>query len=277
MKITCPECGFSRDVPRERLPGSHVIATCPKCKAKFRLNVENGAAGQDEEDIRQIADRAYRHEAERFSHADEKGDKGAAWEQWPQVNWFTAFFATITRVMFSAAQFFRSLPQNAPLSRALGFFLIIVIFQTIVERLWVDFFISVLAPGAVDDPQLDKMLKLLASQSGLVMTLILKCGLMLAQLYFFALLLFVPFRFLAPGRASYNLFVQILAYSVAPMILCAVPLLGSLVGMIWSLVCMVSGCRAALGLDWTKTLTGFLPLLCLLAPFIMGFFEMLKA
>lgn len=38
MKILCPQCEFSRDVPDERLPGTAVIATCPRCKYRFRLS-----------------------------------------------------------------------------------------------------------------------------------------------------------------------------------------------------------------------------------------------
>ncbi len=35
MRITCPNCGFSRDVPPEKLPQRPVRATCPQCRHKF--------------------------------------------------------------------------------------------------------------------------------------------------------------------------------------------------------------------------------------------------
>ncbi|MDQ7832421.1 MAG: YIP1 family protein [Desulfovibrionaceae bacterium] len=37
MRITCPECGFSRDVPDEKVPASTAVATCPKCRHRFRF------------------------------------------------------------------------------------------------------------------------------------------------------------------------------------------------------------------------------------------------
>ncbi|MBZ4648756.1 MAG: hypothetical protein PWQ64_1604 [Desulfomicrobiaceae bacterium] len=35
MRITCPNCGFSRHMPPEKLPKRPVRATCPQCRHKF--------------------------------------------------------------------------------------------------------------------------------------------------------------------------------------------------------------------------------------------------
>ncbi|SMP70997.1 hypothetical protein SAMN06295888_11747 [Desulfonatronum zhilinae] len=37
MEITCPQCGFARTVPDEKIPERAEIATCPKCKHKFQF------------------------------------------------------------------------------------------------------------------------------------------------------------------------------------------------------------------------------------------------
>lgn len=37
MDITCPECGFTRRVPDDKIPAGSVRATCPKCKTKFQF------------------------------------------------------------------------------------------------------------------------------------------------------------------------------------------------------------------------------------------------
>lgn len=37
MQIQCPECGFSRHVPDDKLPATATLATCPKCGHKFRF------------------------------------------------------------------------------------------------------------------------------------------------------------------------------------------------------------------------------------------------
>ncbi|WP_027183994.1 YIP1 family protein [Desulfovibrio inopinatus] len=53
MRITCPHCGFSRDVPNDKVPARSVRATCPKCKHKFQFRRVGDEAvssldGQDE-------------------------------------------------------------------------------------------------------------------------------------------------------------------------------------------------------------------------------------
>ncbi len=37
MRITCPHCEFSREVPDDKVPARSVRATCPKCKHKFQF------------------------------------------------------------------------------------------------------------------------------------------------------------------------------------------------------------------------------------------------
>lgn len=37
MRIVCPQCGYSRDIPSDKVPASSSIATCPKCQFRFRF------------------------------------------------------------------------------------------------------------------------------------------------------------------------------------------------------------------------------------------------
>lgn len=38
MKIQCPSCNFSAEVPEERIPNGGTTATCPTCKTKFNIS-----------------------------------------------------------------------------------------------------------------------------------------------------------------------------------------------------------------------------------------------
>ncbi|MBG0776225.1 MAG: zinc-ribbon domain-containing protein [Desulfovibrionaceae bacterium] len=37
MQIICPNCQFAREVPEDKLPPRAVVATCPRCKEKFKF------------------------------------------------------------------------------------------------------------------------------------------------------------------------------------------------------------------------------------------------
>ncbi|MBQ9406794.1 MAG: zinc-ribbon domain-containing protein [Desulfovibrio sp.] len=56
MKITCPQCGFSREMPPERLPARAVIATCPQCAFRFRFAPEMEAQSPGNEASLPLAD-----------------------------------------------------------------------------------------------------------------------------------------------------------------------------------------------------------------------------
>ncbi|MHC1791465.1 YIP1 family protein [Solidesulfovibrio sp.] len=44
MRITCPQCGFFRDLPDTKAPVTPTMATCPKCRHRFRFRPEPVAA-----------------------------------------------------------------------------------------------------------------------------------------------------------------------------------------------------------------------------------------
>ncbi len=260
------------------MPGSSVIATCPKCGEKFKIKLssqtESGTSGE-EEDIRQTASRAYQAEADRFAEEKETFKNDNPWELAPEPSgWTAAFFQTISRVMFSSSRFFSNLPAfSAPL-RPLLFYSIIILLQTIMDQLWGRFFISVLEPGAANDPQLAKMLELLSTEKNFILTAFFRFGMMVFQLYLLTLILYFAYRLIAPARSSFSLLFQVMVYSSAPLILCVVPVLGSLVGMLWSLGCCVIGLKAALRLNWSKTLFGLLPLFILAIPIFSFLFNL---
>lgn len=37
MRVTCPECNFSNEIPEDKIPANAQLATCPKCGVKFQF------------------------------------------------------------------------------------------------------------------------------------------------------------------------------------------------------------------------------------------------
>lgn len=302
MTITCPQCGFSRAVAENRLAGKSIVAICPKCACRFRFSVKNGveeilppkgwqrieepaaqkasapAAPEEEEDIRQIAAEAYRKEAERFTEEEEVEEvESNPWDSAPAGGgWFWAFTQVVMRVMFAAPTFFAGLDRDRKQTRALVFYIIICVFQTVVERMWSGMLQNALVSSNTTDPQLQKLLELMASQSDMAVTLLFRTGMLVFQLYVFSFLMFLVYRIFARDRTSFSLVFQIMAYSAAPALLCVIPGIGSVVGTIWGIACLGIGCKAAMRLDWPQTILGFLPIAFVLAPILlqtMTFFQ----
>lgn len=277
MLIVCPQCGFSRDVAEDRLQGRSVAVTCPKCKCKFRLYANGDMdiledrhnQGETEEDRRIVASRAYEREKRRWERETTQAKAEIAWDMAPDgVSWLDAFFRTVIGVMFSAQRFFASLNPARPVARALVFYLLICVFQISVERLWLEGLIRFFSATPLDDPQLKELLALLTPTSGFFLTLLVRAAFNAFQLYLICFLMELAFRIAAPGKSSFGLVFQILAYSAAPYLLCVIPGLGSLAALIWSVGCVAIGCKTAMKLDWVQVLTGFLPPLLLYLPLI---------
>jgi len=48
MRIVCPQCGYSRDIPADKVPARSSIATCPKCHFRFRFRGLQAQSSQDD-------------------------------------------------------------------------------------------------------------------------------------------------------------------------------------------------------------------------------------
>lgn len=244
------------------------------------------ANDQDEEDIRETARRAYAREAARFSQAErgeehqddiQQASSSNPWDNAPASGgWLQAFYQTVLYVMFAAPRFFVSLRSHASQLRPLSFYLVVCVIQTVVERVWASVFMSALAPSAATDPQLENLLAMLAPRSDFALGLLVRCGLLVLQLYVFAALMYLAYRIVAREQTSFSLVFQIMAYSSAPALLCVVPALGSLAGMVWGLACLAVGCKVALRLNWAQTLFGFVPLMLVFGPVLLQVITVLQ-
>lgn len=66
MRITCPQCGFFRDIPDNKVPVTSTMATCPKCRHRFKFRPEPTAHWSEERrlaDVREETPAPAEHEA----------------------------------------------------------------------------------------------------------------------------------------------------------------------------------------------------------------------
>ncbi|MFR0874218.1 MAG: YIP1 family protein [Bilophila wadsworthia] len=174
------------------------------------------------------------------------------WEEPKRYN-LMALYQTILRVMFNAPRFFAALPAtNGKLTRPLVFYLILGMFQTLVERMW--YLMSIQASGpSITDPKLQEVLGDVAQSMSLPLTILLTPGILAIQLCFFASVFYLMLRLVQPENVQFRTVFRVIAYSAAPTVVCIVPLVGPLVGSIWFGVCCFIGCKYSMRLPWSRT------------------------
>lgn len=255
------------------------------------------AAADEEEDPRMTASRAYAREAERgrrlreasrrqeaeaeerandAAENDEQGPLRNPWEEAPRtVGYVEGFYQTVLRIMFGAPRFFAGLRDDAPPLRALLFFLIVGVIGVTAINVWGSILRDMLASTA--DPQLQAMAERMPPERSILFFGLAQLFVLVMQLYIVSGLMFLSFRLSTCRSATYARVFQIVAYSSAPMLLCVVPVLGNLAGLIWCLASIVIGCRAAFRLSWAQTIVGCLPTGLLLAMLLQQTLSMLSS
>ncbi len=311
MKITCPQCQFSREVAEHMLPDNVRSATCPSCQHRFKLERPTADLTSTQEDFafdttntrehtniinnieeepiqpaqhadiptedRQKVVAAYQEQ----SSSEEEGpspDQEQAfaafaiqnpWDNIQNNGFISAFSQTLTRIFFAAPRFFAGLAIDTPKKNALIFFVIVAVVHISIERFWGGVLATYLAPAADDDPKIQLLLTMLNPKGSFSLILLLDTAFSIAKLFLTAAIYFILFRLIMPTRAHFNLIFQVVAYGSAPLLLCMVPVIGSVVGFVWSIACTAVGCRYAMRLTWPQTLLGILPLYLIGIPIIL--------
>jgi len=251
MEITCPKCGFTKNIPDEKIPKRAQIATCPKCSHKFKFrelspdNLELDEAhydtdqhSQENRDIWSSLEELQETSKEKSSTPFEGSseDKSIPWEHLEEKGFFAGFFKTIKLVCLSPKDFFKKMSVKGVYLRPLIFYLLISEFYTAFRMFWqiMGFGLSV---KNYQDPY--ALLGLHGFASLLILILypiFLTIGLAIGTLINHGCLLLVK-----DGEKGIKGTFKVLCYSSAPIILSIIPYVGGLIGIIWSAVCTFIG------------------------------------
>ena len=276
MRITCPNCGFSRDMPEDRIPQAARLATCPKCQHKFRLWEEEDSFilegdGKKEEPPSSSPVEEDGQENGATSHATQEpqendiwrkledlGDQpsdpgtgsgqgteeealhrereGVPWERIQSLGFFPGLFQTIKQVMLSPAQFYRDMPTRGGFSMPTAFYVLIMEVPALALIFWI---MSGFFPQVQDEA--GGLLQVGFTGIGSLTFLLVFPVFMVVNLFVSSGLYHLFLILLQEGSAGYEGTFKVVCYSSAPMVLTLIPVFGMWVGGIWQLVCIFYG------------------------------------
>jgi len=295
MEITCPNCKFSREVADEKIPPNSVMATCPKCKHRFRFKEldftleesDDPAASVTEEsdasagaDIPSNGDRpedsdippqysrtqdrtrsegAYGFQAEdRFGPGPDM--EPPPWERLHEFGFFSGLTRTVKLAMLHPVRFFSSMPVGVGLGKPLVFYLLVGEFQAVCQMLWQLLGMNAVITMTGGREAVGVGMTGMAPIAVLILyPVLLAGGLFLSTAFSHVLLMLFK-----AASAGFEGTFRAMAYSAAPMVLAVVPLLGSLAGALWGMVIMVVALKYLHQTTYTRIGLAFLvPLIIL--------------
>jgi hypothetical protein len=191
---------------------------------------------------------------------EDKGD--IPWENPAAHGWVRAFLRTLYGVMFNPPAFFARLRPTRSLAAEYLFFILLGYIAILSSVAWTQAALYFL-PSLQTDLQPRMALPLLFLVAPIAL------GLMLL---FAAGGIQILLRLFSPEQADFSLVFKVVSYSISPFILSIVPFVGPVVGALWFMAALFSGCRHGLGLPWKQAAAVSLPPALLLISGVIWFF-----
>ena len=184
---------------------------------------------------------------------------GAPWESPEYYGFVGSFTRTLLGTLFHAPEFFRNVKCQFSVIRPILFYVLLSVFQVLCARLWSIKALRELS-ATTTDPQTLAMAEQLMQSMNMPLMLLITPFFSILQVVFLAGVYHLMIRMVQPDRADFATTLRVVCYSAAPLVLCLVPMVGSVIATAWSVACVFIGCRYALRLSWLRTVLALLPL-----------------
>lgn len=181
------------------------------------------------------------------------------WEDMEKVGFFQAFLTTLREVLLSPSRFYRRMPTNRGLSNPLIFALILGVLGGVLGLAWQQAFV----------PQFEQFPGTAAPYLvGITIALPL---IVLLALFVGSAIVHLCLMLVGGNRRGFEATFRVIAYSWSTQIFALVPLIGSFIIPIYSLVIEIIGLRESHGISTGRAaLAIFLPFIVVIALLVIG-------
>ena len=251
VEISCPYCGFSKDIHEERIPEKARWATCPKCKKRFEVNLKERA-----EDI------TIPSPANVGNGADQKT---IPWEQNEKPGFFSRIFDTFSQVLFSPHKLFGDMTIERGYGESVAFGLLFGSLGMMLSLFWQ----FLIIPDRFI--QIGKFLFGHYNLSTVYFSLIILTPIfVMLQLLLIALILHWCLLIFSGGKNGFEGTFRVISYSQAIQVLSLIPLVGGFVGFFWQLIVQIVGLKEVHKTSYLRVIMAYL-----LPPVFIIFFTFL--
>ena len=252
VKISCPSCDFSKEIPEEEVPFDARWATCPRCKHRFELSLPK--SGFD-----------FEQDGRGTKTGTQIGRKATAWENRSELGLWQGIYRTFKSVLFSPGNFFSTITFKGGKKDPLAFGLLLGSIGTMFGLFWYFLMTSggLMAYGDELIGQFTMSLVFLGvmiiSPLFVTMIIFLTSGIM----HLFLLIV-------GAGRNGFEATFRVMAYSQAVQIFGLIPFIGGIIGGLWLLIVQVVGLREIHETSYFRVIIAILIPLTLILLLVVG-------
>ena len=221
IRIICPNCNFSKTIPRDKLRAGVRWATCPVCRQRFELGhlKEKSSLGEEDES------------------PEGKGSKNLSpWEQREKFGVFSSLYNTFVSVLFSPGRFFGSMTTKGGLSEPLAFGILFGSVGTMFSVFWNFLIMPEWLLSGVDF--ISGHFALYLVFTGI---LILCPIFVLFKIFLISGLFHLCLIILRGGPKGFEGTFRVTAFSQATQLLDFFPFIGGFASFIWNMIVFITG------------------------------------
>ena len=252
MRIVCPNCQFSKDIPEEKIPPKATSVTCPNCKTRFPLKREDAAADsqpgmvrpspesprQPIPDLEEAVSPPTLEDAVRGRSREE----GVSWES-KSGGMFSSLLRTIKDVLFAPKSFFSVMDPEGKASYPISFAVITFTVPLLITMFFkYSFFYLEFLPRVHELASL--YFAWLAGPILFIVAAVVVPILWIITLYIWAAVVHLSLVILRGNTYPFRATLKVLCYSNATQLWSIIPVVGSMIAGIWGIVVNVIGLSA---------------------------------
>ena len=235
VKITCPQCNYTKSIPIEKIPPGTRWIKCPKCGNRFKYLKKKEGVETEKRDA-------------------------TPWERRLELGLWKGVKQTIKSVLFSPKNMFSSMPVRGGWREPLAFGLLVGSISSMCAFFW-EFLIAnsgLLRPFEGFSISLSSPIIFLIFI--FLSPLLVSIGIFVSSLIIHLLLLLVK-----AGNNRFEATFRVVAYSQATRIWSILPFIGSPIGWVWRSIVQIIGLKEAHETTYFRIIVAFsIPIVLLL-------------
>jgi len=239
IEITCPNCNFSKIIPKEKIPAGVRWANCPRCKNRFEFVAQYPAFGFEREQKGSEPEKEVRRQI-------------SPWENRSELGIWQGLYQTFKAVLFSPEKLFKSMTVTGGIREPLAYGLLFGSMGTMFDFFW-QFLIIGGSLRSIDQGLIGQLpmgfiflIIMLISPVFVILTIFFTSGIMHLMLL------------IVGAKNGFEATFRVISYSQATQVLGLIPFIGGLIGGFWLFIVQFIGLRAIHEISYLKVLMAFL-------------------